>query len=54
VLETYPIINEIAFVDAARTRAEVAVTIGDSGGTVIMEKEGGAWIAKRFTNQWIT
>ena len=54
VLETYPIITEIAFVNAARTQAAVAVTIGYSGGTVIMEKERGVWIAKRFTNQWIT
>lgn len=54
VLETYPIITEILFVDASRTRAEVAVTVGYSGCTVILEKEGGVWTAKRLTNRWIT
>jgi hypothetical protein len=53
-LETYPVITEIAFIDAARTRAEVAVTIGYSGATVVIEKEGSAWTAKRLINQWIT
>jgi tetratricopeptide (TPR) repeat protein len=53
-LETYPVITEIAFIDAARTRAEVAVTIGYSGATVVLEKEGSAWTAKRLINQWIT
>lgn len=54
VFETYPIINEIEFVDAARTKAAVKVTVGYSGATVQMEKRDGVWIAKELTNFWIT
>ncbi len=51
VLETYPIINEIEFVDAARSRASVRVTFGHSGATVLMEKmKDGTWVAKTLTN----
>jgi tetratricopeptide (TPR) repeat protein len=53
-LETAPVITEIEFTNAQRTRASARVTIGYTGGTVELEKEGGRWIAKRLTNQWIT
>ena len=53
-LETYPVITEIEFTDAKRTRASVRVVIGYAGATVELEKEGGKWIAKRLTNQWVT
>jgi hypothetical protein len=54
VFESYPIISEIEFVDAARTRAAVKVTVGYSGATVQMEKKDGEWIARELTNFWIT
>jgi tetratricopeptide (TPR) repeat protein len=54
VFETYPIIGEIEFIDAARTRATVKVTVGYSGATVQMEKRDGIWIARELTNFWIT
>ena len=54
VFETYPIIGEIEFIDAARTRATVQVTVGYSGATVQMEKINGGWVAKELTNFWIT
>ena len=53
-LETYPVITEIQFTDAERTRASARVTFGYSGGTVELEKEAGKWIARRLSNQWIT
>lgn len=53
-LETYPVITEIHFTDAERTRAAARVTIGYSGATVELEKEGGVWTARRLTNFWIT
>jgi len=53
-LETYPVIDEIHFTNAERTRASAKVTIGYSGATVELEKEGGAWLARRLTNRWIT
>jgi hypothetical protein len=52
--ETYPVIREIQFTDAARTKASAHVTIGYSGGTVELEKESGRWVAKRLTNRWVT
>ena len=54
VFETYPIIHEIEFVDAARTRAAVKVTVGYAGATVQMEKKDGRWIARELTNFWVT
>ena len=47
-------ITEIHFTNAARTKASAKVTIGYSGATVEMDKEGGKWIARRLTNRWIT
>ena len=53
-LETYPVVTQIEFTDADRTKADAAVTIGYSGATVVLEKVDGRWIARRLTNQWIT
>lgn len=53
-LETYPVITEIQFTDAERTRASARVTFGYSGDTVELEKKAGKWIARRLSNQWIT
>jgi len=54
VFESYPIIDEIEFVNAERTKAAVTVTIGYSGGTVQLVKENGVWIAREISNIWIT
>jgi tetratricopeptide (TPR) repeat protein len=54
VLETYPIITQIEFVNPERTKANANVTIGYSGATVVLEKVEGIWKAIRLTNQWIT
>ena len=53
-LETYPQVTQIEFVNAERTKANAAVTIGYSGATVVLEKVDGKWRAVRLTNQWIT
>jgi tetratricopeptide (TPR) repeat protein len=53
-LETYPTVTDITFTDAARTKAAVRVTIGYSGGTVLLEKVGGAWHAREIVGLWIT
>jgi TolA-binding protein len=53
-LEAYPVITEIHFTNAGRTKASAKVTIGYSGATVELEKEGGKWRARRLTSQWIT
>lgn len=54
VLETYPQVTQIEFVNAERTKANANVTIGYSGGTVVLEKVDGKWRALRLTNEWIT
>ncbi len=54
VLETYPIIARIEFLDDERTRAAAAVRIGYAGATVVLEKRDGAWVAVRLTNRWVT
>lgn len=51
---TYPVITEIEFMDAARTKARAKVTIGYSGCDVLLEKAGATWKAVRITNEWIT
>jgi tetratricopeptide (TPR) repeat protein len=54
VLETYPQVTQIEFVNAERTKANANITIGYSGATVVLEKVDGKWRAVRLTNQWIT
>jgi tetratricopeptide (TPR) repeat protein len=54
VVETFPIISSVTFLDEARTRAGVDIVVGYSGATVIMEKQNGVWVALRLVNQWIT
>ena len=54
VLQTYPMITRIDFLDQARTRVNVAITVGYSGATVVVEKAEGVWRAVRLTNWWIT
>ncbi|MGE5833621.1 MAG: hypothetical protein ACM4AI_04010, partial [Acidobacteriota bacterium] len=54
VFETYPIITDVTFQDAGRTRAAVRVQVGYSGCTVVLVKESGKWIARELTNFWVT
>ena len=51
---TYPVITEIEFLDAARTKARAKVTIGYSGCDVLLEKTGGTWKSVRILSEWIT
>jgi TolA-binding protein len=53
-LEAFPRIGAIEFLDDARTRAAVPVTIGYSGATIVLEKRQGVWQTVELTNQWIT
>jgi TolA-binding protein len=52
--EAYPRIASIEFLDAARTKAAVPVTVGYSGATVVLEKRDGVWRAIALVNEWIT
>lgn len=53
-LETYPTLTDVEFFDDARTRAAVRVTVGFSGGTVLLEKTADGWRATNLTGLWVT
>jgi hypothetical protein len=53
-LATYPVISRIEFTNPERTKASVPVTVGSSGGTVLLEKTGGEWRAIEIVNRWDT
>jgi tetratricopeptide (TPR) repeat protein len=52
--ESYPIITELEFLDAERTKAAARVVVGHQGGTVVLEKSRGIWTAKALVNTWIS
>jgi hypothetical protein len=54
VLQTYPIVTRIEFLDDARTKTTALVTVGYSGATLVLEKVDGVWRAVRLTRWWIT
>jgi hypothetical protein len=51
---TYPASGSVEFLDAERTKAQVPVSIGYSGATVVLEKVDGVWKAVKLTNRWVT
>ena len=53
IFESFPIINEIEFVDTGRTKAAVKIRVGYTGATAQLEKQAGAWVVKKLTNFWI-
>ena len=53
-LYTYPAITEIELLDEARTTARVAVTIGYSGGDVMVGKGFPGWWVTQVTRTWVT
>jgi hypothetical protein len=53
-IETYPIIAELDFLNAERTKAAARVVVGHQGGTIVLEKSQGIWTAKALVNTWIS
>lgn len=53
-LATFPVIARIEFTNPERTKASVPVTVGYSGGTILLEKSDGQWRATAIVNRWIT
>jgi hypothetical protein len=51
---SYPRLTRIEFLDAAHTKAAAAVTVGYSGATIVLEKQGGVWKPVKVTNYWVT
>ena len=54
LVETYPVIAELEFLDAARTRAAARIVGRSEGGTIILEKDRGEWVAREVVNKWIS
>jgi len=54
MLQSFPIITAIEFLNESRTRAGVHVTIGYEGATLILEKNDGVWTFKEMVGRWIT
>jgi tetratricopeptide (TPR) repeat protein len=53
-IETYPVVTEIEFANAERTKAAARVTVGYSGATIVLEKRSGRWIPVELTDRWVT
>jgi hypothetical protein len=53
-LETHPVIAELEFLDAERTRAAARVIRGHHGGTMVLEKHQGIWRVKASVNNWVS
>ena len=53
LFETYPIITELEFLNAERTKAAARVRVGHEGGTIVLEKRQGVWTAQALVNMWI-
>jgi tetratricopeptide (TPR) repeat protein len=51
---SYPRLTRIEFLDAAHTKAAAAVTVGYSGATIVLEKQGATWKLVKVTNHWMT
>ncbi len=54
VFESYPIITDLEFLNAEHTRAAARIGSGSQGGTIVLEKGLGGWIAKPMVNFWIS
>ena len=53
ILETFPIVTEVAFLDADRTRAAAKIRTGYNGSTELLAKRGGTWTVTGSTGHWI-
>jgi hypothetical protein len=52
--ETFPMVADIEFLDSGRTKAVARIVVGHEGGTVVLERERGIWMAKGLVNTWIS
>jgi hypothetical protein len=54
MFETFPMILQIEFTNAERTKAAVNVMVEYEGATVELEKPAGRWVWKATVGRWIT
>jgi hypothetical protein len=53
ILETFPIVTEVTFIDAARTRGAARIRTGYQGSTPLLTKVGGTWKVTGTSGHWI-
>jgi tetratricopeptide (TPR) repeat protein len=53
LLQTFPIVGEVTFIDAARTRGAARIRIGYQGSTQLLTKDDGRWKVTGSSGHWI-
>jgi hypothetical protein len=53
ILQTFPIVTEVTFIDAARTRGAARIRIGYQGSTQLLTKGDGTWKVSGSSGHWI-
>ncbi len=53
ILQTFPIVTEVTFIDAARTRGAARIRTGYQGSTQLLTKGGGKWMVSGTSGHWI-
>ena len=53
ILQTFPIVNRITFIDPARSRGGAEIRTGYRGSTQLLAKEGGTWKVTGSSGHWI-
>lgn len=53
IVETFPIVGEVIFIDAARTRGAVRIRSGYQGSTQLLTKTTGTWKVTGDSGHWI-
>ena len=53
IIQTFPIVTEITFIDAARTRGSARIRTGYQGSTQLLTKGDGTWKVSGASGHWI-
>ena len=53
ILQTFPIVTEVTFIDAARTRGAARIRTGYEGSTQLLTKTGGTWKVSGASGHWM-
>jgi len=53
ILQTFPIVTEVTFIDAARTRGAARIRTGYQGSTQLLTKGKGGWKVSGSSGHWI-
>jgi hypothetical protein len=53
ILQTFPIVTEVTFIDAARTRGAARIRTGYQGSTQLLTKSDGTWKVSGSSGHWI-